>query len=96
MAQMHHPCHSWRSDQAEASVGWLVVLPELCAMLPNAPDRAKGHAGVAAKKVCTLAEASARLLPKLVLRLVRGLQGSLQVVPALMVVAGLASCEHIR
>jgi len=32
----------------------LVVLPELCVMLPDRPDHAKGHVSMAAKKVCKL------------------------------------------
>ena len=30
----------------------MVVLPELCAMLPDEPGHAKGRAPIAAKKVC--------------------------------------------
>jgi hypothetical protein len=30
------------------------VLPELCVMLPDRPDHAKGNVPVAAKKVCKL------------------------------------------
>jgi hypothetical protein len=52
----------------------LVVLPELCVMLPDRPDHAKGHVPVAAKKVCKLVyRGPCHLQPQC--ELVRGLQG---------------------
>jgi len=51
----------------------LVVLPELCVMLPDRPDHAKGHVPVAAKKVCKLVYRGPR--PQPACELVRGLQG---------------------
>jgi hypothetical protein len=50
------------------------VLPELCVMLPDRPDHAKGPVPVAAKKVCKLVcRGPGHLQPQY--ELVRGLQG---------------------
>jgi hypothetical protein len=61
----------------------LVVLPELCVMLPARPDHAKGHVPVAAKNVCKLVYRGPRhLQPQC--ELVRGLQG----------LSGVATCSE--
>jgi hypothetical protein len=63
----------------------LVVLPELCAMLPDEPDHAKGRSAVAAKKVCKLMRHDARARPlRRKAGLVRGLQGTLRGVSAVV------------
>jgi len=59
----------------------LVVLPELCVMLPERPDHAKGHVPVAAKKVC-----------KLVYRGPRRLQPQCDLVRALQGLSAVATC----
>jgi hypothetical protein len=52
----------------------LVVFSELCVMLPDRPDQAKGDVSVAAKKVCKLVyRGPCHLQPQC--ELVRGLQG---------------------
>jgi hypothetical protein len=52
----------------------LVVFSELCVMLPDRPDHAKGDVSVAAKKVCKLVyRGPCHLQPQC--ELVRGLQG---------------------
>jgi hypothetical protein len=63
----------------------LIVLPELCAMLPDEPDHAKGRLAVAAKKVCKLMrhDAQARCSGGKA-GLVRGLQGTLRGVSAVV------------
>ena len=63
-----------RSDQGERSGRLMVVLPELCVMLPDRPDHAKGRVSVAAKKVCKLVYRGPRHLQP-PCELVRGLQG---------------------
>src|SRR5262249_15597929 len=62
-----------------APVGRLVVLPELSAMLPDEPDRAKGRSAIAAKKVCKVMRHNAQVRCRWRrCGLVRALQGVLR------------------